>query len=211
MYVPNHFTETRAAEITGIIQRFPFASIVYHTAAGLDANHIPLLFDADKGTHGILSGHIAKSNPMGHDLADGAEVLVIFKADDAYISPNWYLSKAAHHQHVPTWNYQVVHVHATIRFSDDKKFIRGVVGRLTKWHEQQAGEAKPWRMSDAPADYLDALLDEVLGFELTINRVLAKSKLGQNRTPADFDGLSDKLETRGCAAMAAAMRRLKPE
>src|SRR5918992_3648078 len=101
MYLPEHFKEIGEAEIASVIRAAPLACIVAHTEAGLIANHLPLLVASD----GALVGHVALANDMHRLIADGQEVLAIFRGEHGYVSPNFYPSKPEHHRHVPTWNY----------------------------------------------------------------------------------------------------------
>lgn len=185
------------------MQDHPLGVIVTHTDQGLDANHIPFELDATRGPHGTLQGHVARANSMWTEVPDGAQVLVIFRGAQGYISPNWYPSKHETHRHVPTWNYEVVHAHGRLRIVDDEKFVRGVVARLTRRHE--ATLPRPWKMGDAPADYLDAMLKMIVGIEVEITRLEGKAKLGQNREARDVQGAVEALRASGNAALADAM------
>lgn len=127
MYLPEHFKEIDQAAIAALITDNPLASIVAQTDEGLIANHIPLL----PSKNGVLIGHVALANDMHRLIADGQEVLAVFQGADGYVSPNFYPSKAEHHRHVPTWNYQVVHVHGQITFQHDIRSKRAAVGLLS--------------------------------------------------------------------------------
>lgn len=201
MYLPQHFNEISTDEIDGIIAAAPLACIVAQTDAGLIANHIPL-FAAPDGT---LIGHVALANDMHRLIAEGQDVLVIFRGDDAYVSPNYYPSKAAHHSHVPTWNYQVVHVHGGISFQHDAHAKRAAVALLTRSHERRVNGAKAWKMADAPADYMDQMLGNIVAFRISVHRMLAKSKLSQNREARDYQGVIEGLRAGGHDAMATRM------
>ncbi|PWR03897.1 transcriptional regulator [Meridianimarinicoccus roseus] len=203
MYVPDHFAETDPAAIAGIMEGAPLACVVGHTPDGLIANHLPLLAAPD----GTLIGHVALANDMHRRLSDGQQVLAIFRGDDAYVSPNWYPGKQVTHRAVPTWNYEVVHVHGTITFEHDVARKRAAVGLLTRLHERRVNGAAAWRMRDAPADYMDGMLAAIVAFRVTAERVLAKSKLSQNRDAADHAGAMDGLRTTGHARMADRMAR----
>lgn len=203
MYLPEQFAENRVEELQRIMREFPLGTIVTHTGQGLDANHIPFELDAGRGACGTLQGHIARANPLWTEVPNGAEVLVIFRGNDGYISPSWYPSKQETHRHVPTWNYEVVHVHGKLRIVDDEKFVRGVLARLTRRHE--VAEPHPWKMGDAPADYLDQMLKMIVGIEVEISRVQGKRKLGQNRDDRDLEGAVRALRDRGQTALAEAM------
>lgn len=195
MYVPAHFDESRTDVLHALIAQHPFGTLVTHGASGLDANHIPFELLANEGAHGTLHAHVARANPLWQEVADGDEVLAIFRAGDAYVSPTWYPSKHETHRQVPTWNYVVVHAHGRIRIRDDEKFVRGVVARLTRTHE--ANEAKPWKMGDAPQDYLDTMLKAIVGLEIEITRLVGKRKLSQNKEARDIHGAADALVARG--------------
>ena len=111
MYIPDHFAIKSADVMHKIIQAHPLGVLVTMTPEGLDANHIPFELHAERG---VLTAHVARANPVWQQCKDGAEVLVIFRADEGYISPNWYPSKHETHRLVPTWNYEVVHVHGRL-------------------------------------------------------------------------------------------------
>ena len=204
MYLPAHFEETDAAEVAALMAAFPLACLVAQTPEGLVANHLPLL----AGPDGALIGHVALANDLHRLVAEGQEVMAVFRGEEAYVSPNLYPSKAVHHRHVPTWNYQAVHVHGPIAFRHDEKAKRAAVGLLTREHERRLNGDAGWRMADAPADYLTGMLANIVAFRIEVRRVIAKAKLSQNREPADFAGVVESLEARGRDGMAARMRRI---
>jgi transcriptional regulator len=206
MYVPAHFAEVDPAEIAAILETAPLAAVVAQTEAGLIANHLPLL----PGRDNTLIGHAALANDMHRQIAEGQEVLAIFRGADAYVSPNDYPTKVEHHRHVPTWNYQVVHVYGAIAFQHDTQSKRAAVGLLTRWHERRVNGAQAWRMADAPADYMAQMLDGIVAFRIDIRRTLAKSKLSQNREARDLRGAVAGLEARGQMALGRKMVRRLP-
>lgn len=207
MYLPTEFEETDADAIRDVIARFPLAALVAQTSDGLTANHIPLLMSAPDR----FIGHIAIANKL-HELATPAQdVLAIFSGADAYISPNWYPSKAETHSQVPTWNYEVVHVHGTITFQHDEKSKAAVVGRLTKTFETKTNGKDAWRMSDAPPEFMKAKLAGIVAFEINVTKIVAKSKLNQNKALQDIDNVSKILESRGEVRMAGRMKQCKSD
>lgn len=203
MYLPAHFNETRQDILHDCIARYPFGTLITHGKSGLDANHIPFDLAAEEGEFGVLRAHIARANPLWQDVENGDQVLVTFRAADAYVSPNWYPSKHESHRQVPTWNYIVVHAYGRILFHHDEKFLRAVVGRLTRSHE--ASQATPWKMSDAPKDYLDALLQRIVGVQIDITRLVGKSKLGQDEEARDIRGAGAALSACGKHEIGDAM------
>ena len=205
MYLPTAFEEQRPGALHALIQAHPLGTLVTHGEQGLDANHIPFELDAAAGPNGTLRAHVARANPVWQQAGDTA-VLVIFHATDGYISPNWYPSKPEHHRHVPTWNYAVVHAHGLLRVRDDERFVRGLVARLTREHEARSQQPRPWKMGDAPTDYIDGLLKVIVGIEVEITRLVGKSKLGQNREVRDRLGAADGLAALGQTGLAQTMR-----
>ena len=204
MYVPAHFAETRPEELARIIREYPLGVLVTHDAHGLDANHLPFEFDPDAGTHGVLTAHVARANPVWQQCASGSPVMVVFRGAEGYVSPNWYPSKHEAHRQVPTWNYEVVHVHGLLTVRDDERFVRGMVGRLTRRHE--AGEARPWKMSDSTPDFIDSMLRNIVGIEVAITSLVCKRKLSQNKEERDRLGAADALQAAGNTELAQSMR-----
>lgn len=190
-----------------IIRAHPLGTLVTQTEAGLEANHVPFEFNPSQGPHGLLTAHVARANPIWQQCADGMDVLVIFHGPAAYVSPNWYPSKHETHRQVPTWNYEVVHVHGRLTVQDNEKFVRGVVGRLTRHHE--ASEPKPWKMGEAPPDYIETMLQAIVGIEVAITRMEGKAKLSQNREDRDRLQAAHQLADLGQTALAQAMRFAK--
>lgn len=207
MYAPSLFAESHPDELHRIIREHPFGMLVTQRSAGLEADHLPFLLDAGRGPLGTLSAHVARANPVWREVPDGDAVLVVFRGVQGYISPNWYASKQETHRHVPTWNYEVVHAHGRVRVRDEETFSRAVVGRLTRMHE--ADQPRPWRMSDAPAEYLAEELAQVVGIEIQLTRIEGKRKLSQNREARDFGSTLQALESRGRQDLADAMRRTR--
>lgn len=194
MYSPAAFRIDDLAELHALIERTPLAILVTQGEQGLQASHLPLLLDPDAGPHGRLLGHFARANPQWRDLAAGAEALVIFPGPSAYVSPGYYPSKARDHRAVPTWNYVSVQAWGRAEVFDEPARLRELVGRLSAHHE--SGQAQPWSLDEAPADYLDAMLRAIVGFELSIERIAGKAKMSQNQPADNRAGVRDALASR---------------
>ncbi|MDE2611868.1 MAG: FMN-binding negative transcriptional regulator [Burkholderiales bacterium] len=197
MYLPKHFEQNDAAALAALMRAHPLATLVTVTNGALSADHLPLQYDASTRT---LRGHVARANPLWRDAA-GTAVLALFHGPQGYVSPNWYPSKAEHHKAVPTWNYAVVHAHGRLRAVDDAAWVHALVSELTARHE--AGRTPPWQVADAPADYLQQMLGAIVGIEITIERLVGKWKLSQNRSEADRLGAAAGVDD---AALAALMK-----
>jgi transcriptional regulator len=192
--MPAHFDEKRPDVLHALVRDHPLATWVVQGTDGLNVNHVPFLFDATRGAHGTLIGHVARANPVWQRLGPS---VAVFHGPQAYISPNWYPSKRAHGKVVPTWNYAVVHAHGTPRAIDSRDELLAIVTRLTQTHE--AGSAVPWAVSDAPADFIDQMLKAIVGIEVPIERIEGKWKVSQNRALPDRLGTVAGLRQRGDA------------
>lgn len=186
MYVQQKFQETRLDVLHALVRQHPLGALIVNTAQGLDANHMPFHLDAAAGTHGTLRAHIPRGNPAWKEAIEG-DALVIFQGSQGYITPSWYPSKHAHGEAVPTWNYAVVHAYGRVRFIEDREWLRAHVDALTQTHE--ASQKLPWQISDAPPDYIDRMLAQIVGVEMELTRITGKWKMSQNRPPGDRLGV----------------------
>ena len=201
MYLPSQFEESRPEVLRRLIQAHPLGLLVTLDDAGLNGNHIPFEIDAAPGPLGTLRGHVARANPVwrghGHPLLPEIEAMVVFQGPSLYISPAWYPSKAATGKVVPTYNYIVVHGYGQLRSIDDPVWLRGFLEGLTDRHESQRGKSEtgavPWRVGDAPADFIATQLKAIVGIEVTLTRLIGKWKISQNRLPEDRASVARRL------------------
>ena len=153
---------------------------------------MPFLLDVTRGEHGTLVGHVARANPVWRTFDPDRESVVIFQGADRYITPSWYPSKREHQKVVPTWNYAVVHAHGRPAIVEDVEWLRRHVTEMVDRHE--AEQEVPWRVTDAPDDYIAGLLTGIVGIEISIRRLVGKWKTSQNRTIADRNGVLSGLQ-----------------
>jgi transcriptional regulator len=210
MYQPSHFEEKRPDVLQQLLHDYPLGALITVTAGEINANHIPFEYDPQPqadAPHGVLRAHVARANPVWHDFAKDIDALVIFQGVQAYISPNWYPSKQQSGQVVPTYNYMVVHAYGPLRVIEDKSWLRALVGRLTDRHESIL--PAPWKVDDAPDDYIDKMLGAIVGIEIPVRKMIGKWKASQNRSAVDRAGVAAGLQQQGGEnplAMAAAVQ-----
>jgi transcriptional regulator len=202
MYQPKAHEITDTDTLHHLIQTHPFGSLVTLGKDGLTANHIPFLIDSGRGEHGTLRAHVARANPVWQNFSATTESLIIFQGLDAYISPTWYPSKHQTGKAVPTWNYAVVHAHGLLTVHEDPAWIFQLVSELTNIHE--SSQQLPWKVTDAPKDYIDKLLGAIVGIEIPITRLEGKWKMSQNRSDADRLGVAAGLQSKNTDASIAA-------
>jgi transcriptional regulator len=204
VYLPQHFREQRPGLLHDFIERHPLGTLVSVVDGTPVADHVPMLLAREPGPNGTLQGHVARANPLSRSAANGAEVLVVFHGADAYVSPSSYPSKQTDGKVVPTWNYAVVHVRGTIRFIDDEAWLHALVSRLTGCFEHD--RPGPWAVSDAPAEYVRAMLRAIVGFEIEIAELVGKFKASQNRSAEDRGGVRQALGAAGAGELDELVR-----
>ncbi|WP_028238790.1 FMN-binding negative transcriptional regulator [Stutzerimonas azotifigens] len=205
MYLPSTFRQDDLPTLHAHIERTGLATLITHGAQGLQASPLPLVLARDEGPFGTLYGHFARANPQWRDLADG-EALVLFTGPDAYVSPSFYPSKAEHGRVVPTWNYLSVQARGRAETIEEPQRLLALLRRLSDRHE--AGRPQPWRVEDAPRDFLDSQLRAIVGFAMPIARLEGKWKLSQNRREADRQGVIQGLAASGSPGDAAVAARM---
>lgn len=204
MYVPDDYRQDDTDELLRLIEAHPLGAVITHREE-LDANHLPLW--VDRHPSGLrLIGHVSRNNALWRSPA-AEPVLVLFQGAQGYISPNWYPGKQENENQVPTWNYQVVHVHGVLTVVDDPRFVRGVVARLTTQNE--ASQPRPWKMTDSEASYIDGELTKIVGIQIEVKRLEGKFKLSQNRNAADRLGAIEGVDRAGNPELSQAMAREK--
>jgi transcriptional regulator len=187
MYMPSHFEETRVEVLHKLIREHSLAVMVTLGPEGLNANHIPFEIEPAPAPFGTLRGHVARSNPVWREFSKDVQALLVFQGPQAYITPSWYETKKETGKVVPTYNYIVVHAYGPMRAIEDRAWLRGLVERLT--HRHEAARPVPWKITDAPDDYIETMLGAIVGIELPVAKLLGKWKASQNRPPADRDGV----------------------
>jgi len=187
MYVPQYHEESDISVLHALIRAQPLGTWVTHSDGELLANHIPFLLDPSRGAHGTLIGHVARANPAWQSFSKTVNSVVAFQGPQTYITPSWYPSKHAHGKAVPTWNYAVVHAHGMPRAIEDRDWLLQHVNQLTDVHE--SGQALPWKVSDAPQEFTEKLLQAIVGIEIPIVKLVGKWKVSQNRPTPDKLGI----------------------
>ena len=187
MYIPPAFVEKRLPVLYELIRSQPFCSLVTVGASGLFASHLPMVLHGNQGACGVLHGHLSRANAQWHDFNPEVEALAIFSGAHHYISPSWYPEKSEHGKVVPTWNYAVVHAYGNLRTIEKAEWLSNHLRELTS--QQESAAAVPWKVTDAPAEFIESMLKGIVGLELTITRLEGKWKVSQNRSERDRRGV----------------------
>ena len=204
MYRPKAFVEDDPEELRAIMHSCSLPVLVspVRDASGfaMAATHLPLMLQGER-----LVGHLARTNSQWQLLAAESDSLAIFSGVDGYVSPSHYAPKRETGRVVPTWNYEAVHAYGRLEVIEDTTRIREVVSSLTDLHE--GARQNPWKVTDAPDDYIARQLQGIVAVVLHVTRLLGVRKLSQNKTHADLAGvIAGQVEEN--PALAAHMRRI---
>jgi transcriptional regulator len=202
LYVPPHFRVDDRDRLVELVEKNAFGTLVSSGPAGLHVSHIPFIVDRGESGEVRLLGHVARANDQWKELESAEHLVAIFQGPHAYISPTWYVN----HPSVPTWNYAVVHAHGKARLMEEAE-LHELLLRLSSQYE--AGNEKPWRMSELPAPYVSGMLAAIVGFEIEVDRLEGKFKLSQNR-PTEIPRVISALESAGEIPLAQLMREHAP-
>jgi len=183
LYVPKFNEEKDLTILHSLIKSKPLGTWTTISAGEITINHIPFVLHEHKGELGTLVGHVARSNNIFQTYSTNVNSVVVFQGDQAYISPSWYPSKHSHGKAVPTWNYVVVHAYGIPKVHEDPDWLLQHLNELTDIHESE--QALPWKISDAPEEFIKKLTGAIVGIEIPITKLTGKWKLGQNRPEAD--------------------------
>lgn len=203
MYTPKFNAENDLATIHQFVRENPLCALVTETSHGMVASHIPMVLHDDPAGGVLLRGHVARANSQWQDFTASGQALGIFTGPQHYISASWYPGKHTHGKEVPTWNYVAVHVYGSLRAIEDPEWLLEHLRVLTDTHEVIA--ELPWKVADAPPDFISRLSRAIVGFELQVSRFEAKWKASQNRTDEDAAAVMDGLQ--GLRTPASAVMR----
>jgi transcriptional regulator len=202
MYIPTVYREDNPDTLVGFMRANSFATLVSVADSIPVASHIPLIIGAKDGVL-TLTGHLAKANPQWRAFGEG-EALAIFTGPHAYVSPTWYEKRES----VPTWNYVAVHAYGVprrITFDQSKDAVETLLARMIATYE--ATYQVQW--DSLPEKFRDGMMSGIVGFEMTVTRLEGKSKLSQNRSPADQANVAGALRQSPDPAAAEIGERMR--
>jgi transcriptional regulator len=201
MYVPAHFAQEDPALLLEVMQQESFATLVSVVDGAPFATHLPVLARTE-GETTYIEGHFARANPHWKGLEKDPVALVIFQGPHAYISPTLYTSS----ERVPTWNYVAVHATGRITLEHGRDAKLGMLSRLVAHHEPSYQA----QFDAIGGGMVDGLLQAIVAFDIKVDRLEGKFKLGQHRLAGDKPEMRSWLEQGGedQRALAGWMKRL---
>jgi transcriptional regulator len=209
MYVPKQFREERRDVLLDTIRTLQFASVVIKKEGEFLATHVPVL--VRDGASTVIEFHVSRANPLWKFAVDACPALVIIQGPQAYIHPGWFETKKQTGKAVPTWNYVAIHAQGPLQIVDDTSWLLRHLADLTRANE--AGRSDSWAITDAPADYIEAMVRGIIGLELTVDRLDGAWKMIQHHPEQNRKGVIEALsasDNAGDREVAQVMRALKP-
>lgn len=203
MYVPPKFAVDDEAAWK-IVEDAGAAMLVIQTPVGLASVYVPILVGDDRS---ILETHVARANPWWKSVGEGTEVLALFLAASAYVTPLYYPSRLENPNVVPTWNYVAAEIHGTATVHDDLEWKWRQTGLVTTHFEH--GFDPPWRADDLDPKYRESQLKAIVGIEIQVRSIEGKAKLSQNRPEIDRANVREEFAV-GSLGEQNVARRMEP-
>ena len=199
MYVPRHF-RVSTDEARSALAHVQLADLVTVDPETLSPvlTPVPFVYDAGVGELGAMQGHLARPNTQWSHTVHPA--LVVVRGEDAYVTPDWYPSYRAGTQTVPTWNYEVVQATGRLVTHTDPEWIENHVRALAATHDAA------YDLDRVDGEALAGMIRALVGIEVVITSVEGKSKLSQNRSTTDIEGVATGLDSLGRDGLATRMR-----
>jgi transcriptional regulator len=191
LYIPASFSEMDQQVLSSLIVKYPLGTLFSAGVSGLMVTPIPFLLTPDDDGKPKLIGHLARANPHWKDLVGLSECLVVFQGSDNYITPSWYPTKQLTHKVVPTWNYEIVEVKGIPTVIESTDWLRDQVEKITDSMESK--RKQPWKITDAPPEYIAAMLKAIVGLQIEITSIAGKWKMSQNQSDENVQGVIDGL------------------
>jgi len=170
-----------------LIDEYSWALLVNNGDEGPVVTNLPLLLDRKRGRYGTLLGHLARANEHAVTLFETtAPTLAVFHGPYSYVTPSWYPERD-----MPgTYYYTAVHCYGRIRPQSEAE-LEATLRLLNNRMERQIPGG--WSMGEVPHSEITRRLPNIAGFEMEIERLEAKFKLGQDEPRKDAMAVADRL------------------
>ena len=205
VYVPPKFALTED-DAWRIVVDAGAGMLVLVTPSGLQSVFVPVVVSEDRAS---LTSHLARANSWWKSVESGTDVLALFLAASAYVSPTNYPSRLDNPGVVPTWNYVAVEVRGRVTLHDEADWKLNQVRRVTRQFER--GRDPEWRVDDLDERYREQQLKGIVGIEVQVLSIQGKAKLSQNRPEVDQRSVRDNLAQGSLGDRIVAARMAPPE
>ena len=179
-YPPKHHQDNDINHLIEVIKTYPLATLISVKNNKPLITHLPLIYN----DNGKLIGHIDINNPQAELLKNDNDITIIFSGPQCYISPSIYTSKQ-----LPTWNYIKVHLKGKVKAIKNKEALKQSLITMTEFLE--APDHKYVLEPDNKS--MNAYLNYIEMFEISIDSWEGKFKLSQDKKPQDIESARAEL------------------
>ena len=180
-YPPPHHQDRDNNHMIEVIKAYPLATVISIKDNAPIVTHMPLIY---RESDGKLIGHIDIYNPQTALMRNDNDLTIIFSGPQCYISPTVYTTTQ-----LPTWNYIKVHLKGKVKAIESKEALKESLIIMTEFLEQPDHKY----VLDAHNPRMDANLNYIKMFEITITNWEGKFKLSQDKKKADTDAAKQEL------------------
>jgi transcriptional regulator len=187
MFVRPSWMPQSQQDVFDIIAQHPWGLLVTNGPEGPNVTNLPFVLDAKRGLNGVLTSHLSRSNAHADTLKQLREpALSVFHGPSSYVTASWYPNRDM----PPTVYYSAVHCYGPLVFQDQEQ-LQQAEETLTERSEKNVPQG--WSTKEIPPEAILRRLPAILGFELHIERLEAKFKLGQDEPKRDAMAVAERL------------------
>jgi len=162
---------------------YPFVTIAAVAEGRLRVAHTPLVIrKTDRALS--LDFHLSRGNALAGALATGFRAVAVSLGPEAYVSPDWYVSA----DQVPSWNYVSVEAEGPVSVMDEQGLVQ-LLDDLSAQEEARLAPKPAWTRSKMSPGRFDAMTKAIVGARLSVERLEGVSKLSQNKSDPDRQGV----------------------
>ncbi|MFA4938852.1 FMN-binding negative transcriptional regulator [Brevundimonas sp.] len=195
-----HYAEYKQRDpslVREMIETFPFAAILANGENGPLVAEAPVTFRSGPRPAGAVEFHLARVNPVGASLAEGAPVSLLFRGPDAAVSPSWFTgsfqgeapdrSRAA-----PTYNYLSLVLRGRLQLLGDDALQSQIADLVTANEPKDNG----WSLDELAPDLWTAWRGVIQLYRIEIDDFELTAKFTPGEIPADRPGVVEGLRRR---------------
>ena len=199
LYTKSDYQTADLNEVYDLVDALTLGTLVTAHEGGVAISHPIFMADRNRGDSGTLISHLAAANEHVELLRRGLPTVAVMMDMGHYIASSWY-PNYPERDSAPTWGFKVVHFSGRPQMIGQKETVQHL-GDLVAHMEK--GRDKPWHMRELGPGGLGRRLPHIAAFEIPVERIEVKFKLGQDERPADMKAAVSHLRDEGLGALAA--------